>query len=65
MEQEAISERLDRIEEALKNIQETISDPDTILTYEERQLLDQSIINQREGKLVSLEELKNARNNSR
>jgi len=65
MEQQAISERLDRIEEALKNIQETISDPDTILTYEERQLLDQSIINQREGKLVSLEELKNARNNSR
>jgi transcriptional regulator CtsR len=65
MEQQAISERLDRIEEALKNIQETISDPDTILTYEESQLLDQSIINQREGKLVSLEELKNARNNSR
>jgi hypothetical protein len=58
MEQEAIIERLDKIEEALKNIQETISDPDTILTEEEREMLDQSIINQREGKLISMEDLR-------
>ena len=58
MEQQAIIDRLDKIEETLKNIQETISDPDTILTEEERQLLDESIINQKEGKLISSSELR-------
>ena len=65
MEQEAIIKRLDRIEKTLKDIQETISDPDTILTEEERQLVEESIENQKQGNLVSLEEIKNARNNSR
>jgi len=58
MEQKQIIERLDRIEKTLKDIQETITDPDTILTEEERELLDQSVINQREGKLISSEDLR-------
>lgn len=65
MEQQNIINRLDRIEKAIEEIRETLVDPDAILTEEERKLLDQSIINQREGKLVSLEEIKNARNSSR
>ncbi len=39
-------------------------DADTILTGEERRLLDESIIHEKEGKLASLEELKNVRNKS-
>ena len=35
---------------------------DTILTEEERELLDESIEHEKEGNLVSLDELKNVRN---
>lgn len=58
MEQKQIIERLNRIEKTLRDIQETIADPDTVLTDEERKLLDQSIVNQREGKLISSEDLR-------
>ena len=36
-------------------------DADTILTTEEKKLLDQSIENEKAGKLTSLEELENVR----
>lgn len=58
MEQENIINRLDRIEKTLEEIKETLVDPDTILTDEERELLDQSVINQREGKLISSKDLR-------
>ena len=37
---------------------------DTQLTVEEKKLLDESIQNERAGKLISLKELKNVRNRS-
>lgn len=62
MEQQNISDRLDRIERALKNIQENMIDVDIIITQEERRMLDESVKNEKSGKLVSLEEVKNVRN---
>ena len=58
MEQKTINDRLDRIERTLKNIQETITDPDIILTEEERELVEQSFENQKQGKLISSEDLR-------
>jgi len=65
MEQQNISDRLDRIERALKSIQENMIDVDVIITEEERRMLDESVKNEKSGKLVSLEEIKNVRNKAR
>lgn len=65
MEQQNISDRLERIERALKNIQENMIDMDVIITEEERKMLDESVKNEKFGKLVSLEEIKNVRNKAR
>lgn len=62
MEQQNIMNRLDRIEKTLKNIQENMVDADTIITEEERRMLDESVKNEKSGKLVSLEEIRNVRN---
>jgi len=40
-------------------------DVDVIITEEERRMLDKSIKNEKSGKLVSLEEIKNVRNKVR
>lgn len=40
-------------------------DVDTILTAEERVMLDESIKHEKEGKLVSLEDIKNVRSKDR
>lgn len=53
-----ILEKLERIEKKVENIEEHMVDVDTILTAEERILLDQSIKNEKEGKLVSSKELR-------
>jgi hypothetical protein len=42
----------------LKFIREHMIDVDAILTEEEKKLLDESIKHEKEGKLVSLEEIK-------
>lgn len=60
-----IDNRLDRIEKVLKNIQENMVDIDVIITEEERRRLDNSVENERKGKLVSLEAIKNVRNKVR
>ena len=66
MEQDGIIvSRLDRIERVLKEIQETMVDVDVILSEEERIMLDKSVENEKKGKLVSLEAIKNARNKVR
>jgi len=65
MEHQNISDRLDRIERALKSIQENMIDVDVIITEEERRMLDESVKNEKSGKLVSLEEIKNVRNKAR
>ncbi len=60
-----ILERLERIEREVIEIKEHMVDVDTILTEEERKLLDQSFIHEKEGKLMSLEELEHVRNKAR
>lgn len=65
MEQQNIINRLDRIEKTLKYIQENMIDVDVIITEEERRMLDESVENEKSGKLVSLEAIKNVRNKAR
>ena len=52
-----ILEELKGIKEELNEIKDHMVDVDTILTKEEHILLDESIKNEREGKLVPLEKL--------
>lgn len=63
--EQLILEKLEKIEKNVEDIKEHMVDVDTILTAEERALLDQSIKNEKEGKLVSLEEIEDARNQDR
>ncbi len=65
MEQQNIIARLDKIEKVLKQIQENMVDVDTIITEEERRMLDESLKNEKTGKLVSLKAIKNVRNKVR
>ncbi len=58
MEQQNIIDRLDRMEKILKNIQANMIDPDIILTEEERKMLDESVENEKAGKLTSSEDLR-------
>jgi len=60
-----ILDELKSIKEELHYIKVHMVDADTILTAEERKLLDESIKNEKAGKLTSLEELKNVRNSTR
>ncbi|MEK6827678.1 MAG: hypothetical protein AABX99_04310 [Nanoarchaeota archaeon] len=64
MEQNIIN-RLDRIEKALREIQENMIDPDVIITEEERKMLEESVKNEKTGKLISLGAIKNVRNKVR
>ena len=59
---ETIHKDIESLKKDVTEIKEHMVDVDTILTEEERKLLDQSIIHEKEGKLISLEELENARN---
>lgn len=61
MEQQNIVNRLDKIEKTLGFIQENMIDVDTILTEEERKMLDESVKNEKFGEFVSLEKIKNVR----
>ena len=63
--EQQILEKIDRIEKEVKDIREHMVDVDTILTDDERRLLDESIKHQKEDKLISLEEMDNVRNKSR
>ena len=65
MEQQNIVNRLDRIEKTLKFIQENMINIDVILTEEEKRMLDESVENEKSGKLVSLEDINNVRNKAR
>ena len=63
-ESKQILSELKSIKEELHYIKEHMVDADTILTADEKQLLDESIKNEKSGKLTSLEELKNVRNST-
>ncbi|NCN98649.1 hypothetical protein COU62_01750 [Candidatus Pacearchaeota archaeon CG10_big_fil_rev_8_21_14_0_10_35_219] len=58
MEQQNIDNRLARIEKTLKFIQENMVDVDVIITEEERRMLDESVENEKSGKLISSEKLR-------
>lgn len=60
--EQQILEKLDKIEKEVKEIREHMVDADTILTAEERKLLDESVKHEKEGSLVPLKELENVRN---
>ena len=60
--EQQILEKLLKIEKEVGEIEEHIVDTDTVLTKEERKLLDQSIKHEKEGNLISLEDIKNVRN---
>lgn len=55
-ETKLILEKLDVIKSELDYIKKHMVDADTILTPEEKVLLDQSIKNEKEGRTTSLEE---------
>ena len=63
--EQKILEKLDVIEKELEDIREHMVDVDTILTVEERRLLDESIKHEKDGTLVSLEDVENVRNKTR
>ena len=63
-ESKRIMDELKSIKEELNYIKVHMVDADTILTAEEKKLLDDSIVNEKAEKLTSLEELKNVRNNA-
>ncbi|MBI2676252.1 MAG: hypothetical protein HYX24_07370 [Candidatus Aenigmarchaeota archaeon] len=60
--EQRILEKLEKIENDVEEIREHMIDVDTILTVEEKILLDESVKNERGRKLISLEELENVRN---
>ncbi len=66
MDQETlILQKLEKIEKEVEEIREHMVDVDTLLTAEDRLLLGQSIQHEKEGKLVSLEDVEYARTKAR
>ena len=63
--QQLIIKKLDKIEKEIGYIKDHMVDADTILTNEERKLLDESIQHEKEGTLVSLVDLEDVRNKAR
>ena len=57
--------RLERIEKVLRSIQQNMIDKDIIISEDERKMLDESIENEENGNLVSLEDIKNVRDKHR
>ncbi len=63
--EQKIMEKLDKIEREVEEIKEHMVDADVILTDEEKKLLDESLVHEKEGSLVSLEDIEHARNKAR
>jgi hypothetical protein len=60
-----VLKRLDRIQAELTFIREHMVDADVLLTTSERRLLERSIQNEQDGKLVPLEAIRNVRRKTR
>ena len=60
-----ILEKLEKIEKNVEDIRAHMVDVDTILTTEERRLLDQSIVDEKMGKFTRLEDMNNVRHRAR
>lgn len=61
----AVLKRLDQIQAELAFIKEHMVDADILLTPGERRLLDESIQNEQEGRLVPLEAIRHVRRKTR
>jgi hypothetical protein len=59
--EEQILDRLGRIEKELVEIREHMVDIDTLLSEEEKKLLEESVKREARGELSSLEDIENAR----
>jgi hypothetical protein len=59
--EEQILDRLGRIEKELVEIREHMVDIDTLLSEDEKKLLEESVKREARGELSSLEDLENAR----
>jgi len=59
--EQQILKKLDKLEREVEEIREHMVDTDTILTFEERRLLDESFVHEKEGVLISLEDVEDAR----
>ena len=60
-----ILEKLEKIEKKVEDIRAHMVDVDTILTTEERRLLDQSIVDEKMGKFTRLEDMNHVRHRAR
>ena len=56
--EQKILEKLDFLTNEIEKIKEHMVDVDVILSEEERRLLDKSLKHEKEGKLVSLEDVR-------
>jgi len=63
--EQLVLKKLEKIEKEIEEIREHMVDVDTILTSEEKIMLDESIKHEKERKLVSLEDIENVRNKAR
>ncbi|HEX54947.1 MAG: hypothetical protein DRO94_02765 [Candidatus Altiarchaeales archaeon] len=55
--EQKILQKLEQIENELKSIKEYMIDMDMILTEEEKELVEKSIRHEREGRLISIDEV--------
>lgn len=56
-----ILKKLEKLEREVKKIKKQMIDVDTILTSEEKQLLDDSKLHEKEGLLASIQEIEDVR----
>ncbi|HIJ98213.1 TPA: hypothetical protein H1009_03940 [archaeon] len=63
--EQKILKKLDKIEKEVEEIKAHMVDVDVILTEDEKKLLDESLVHEKEGSLVSLGEVENVRNKAR
>ena len=55
--EQLILQKLEKIEKEIKVIKEHVVDADAVLSKEEKQMLDESIKHEKEGRLVSLDDI--------
>ena len=56
--EQLILQKLEKIEQKVDRIEEHIEELDMFLSAEEKQLLEESFVNEKEGKLLSSSDLK-------
>ena len=65
MSEQQILNKLDKIEKEILEIRNRMIDADTVLSEEEREILDKSVEQEKKGNLISLDDMKNVRRKAR